>query len=120
VTAPVVLDHRASGYSLRHAYCLAQACALAYKDPVTIEQQAATWGFDRVRHHETRFTPPFPLQDTQACTLAGDHMIITAFRGTESDQIKDWLTDGTAPPRRGRTARGVAPATAPVLPPPRP
>ncbi|WP_455431638.1 hypothetical protein [Streptomyces coeruleorubidus] len=58
MTAPVTLDHRASGYSLRLAYCLAQACALAYKDEATIQQQAEKWGFGRVRHHETRFTPP--------------------------------------------------------------
>lgn len=106
MTAPVTLDHRASGYSLRHAYCLAQACALAYQDQATIEQQAHQWGFGRVRHHETRFAPPFPLQDTQAYTLASDHMIITAFRGTEPAQIKDWLTDGTAPPRRGPDGTG--------------
>lgn len=106
MTAPAALDHRASGYSLRHAYCLAQACALAYKNQPAIEQQAADWGFDRVRHHESRFTPPFPLQDTQAYTLASDHMIITAFRGTEPAQIKDWLTDGTAPPRQGPGGTG--------------
>lgn len=106
MTAPVALDHRASGYSLEHAYCLARACALAYKDQPTIERQAADWGFDRVHHHETRFTPPFPLQDTQAYTLVSDHMIITAFRGTEPNQIKDWLTDATTPPRRGPDGTG--------------
>lgn len=101
MAVPAVIDHRAAGYSLRHAYCLAQACDLAYKDRATIERKAAAWGFDQVRHHETRFTPPFPLEDTQAYTLASDHMIITAFRGTEPAQIKDWLTDGTTPPWPG-------------------
>ncbi|MFD5567626.1 lipase family protein [Streptomyces cadmiisoli] len=106
MAAPAAIDHRAAGYSLAHAYSLAQASALAYKDEAAIERQARAWGFDRVRHHETRFTPPFPLQDTQAYTMASDHMVVTAFRGTEPIQIKDWLTDGNTPPRRGPAGTG--------------
>ncbi|WP_171161944.1 lipase family protein [Streptomyces sp. I05A-00742] len=98
---PSSLDHRVTEYSLPHAYWLAQASDLAYKDESTIEDQARKWGFDRVRHHLSRFTPPFPLQDTQAFTAAGDHMIITAFRGTEPAQIRDWLSDATTPPWPG-------------------
>ncbi|QHA09436.1 lipase family protein [Streptomyces broussonetiae] len=59
-----------------------------------------------MRHHETRFTPPFPLQDTQAYTMAGDRMIVTAFRGTEPARIKDWLTDATTPPVTGPGGSG--------------
>jgi predicted lipase len=121
VTAPAVIDHHATGYSLQHAYCLARAAALAYKDRPAIEQQASAWGFDRVHHHETRFTPPFPLQDTQAYTMASDRMIITAFRGTEPAQIKDWLTDGTTPPSSGpggtgRVHHGFAEALESIFP----
>ncbi|MGW2426306.1 lipase family protein [Streptomyces sp. NPDC001709] len=87
MAVPSSFDHRWTGYSLQRAYWLAQACDLFYKGREVIEEQARAWGLDQARHHGTRFTPPFPLQDTQACTLAGD-MIITAFRGTEPARIK--------------------------------
>ncbi|MGW0825124.1 lipase family protein [Streptomyces sp. NPDC002845] len=99
-------DHHAAGYSLPLAYWLARASDLAYKDEATIEQQAQEWGFDRVRHHCTAFTPPFPLEDTQAYTLASDHMVLTAFRGTQPTEIRDWLTDATTPPWRGPASTG--------------
>ncbi|MGP3971710.1 lipase family protein [Streptomyces sp. 6N223] len=106
MAVPVTIDHRDTAYSLQRAYWLALASDLAYKDEATIEDQAREWGFDRVRHHQTRFTPPFPLQDTQAYTMADDDMIVTAFRGTEPQQIKDWLTDATTPPSPGPGGTG--------------
>ncbi|MFJ4682163.1 lipase family protein [Streptomyces sp. NPDC091377] len=122
MTAPSVIDHGTSaGYSLPLAYWLAQASDLAYKDESLIEDQARSWGFDRVRHHRTSFTPPFPLQDTQAYTVASDHMIITAFRGTEPVQIRDWLSDATTPPwpgpgRTGYIHYGFAEALQSIFP----
>jgi predicted lipase len=121
MAVPVTFDHASAGYSLRRAYWLARAADLAYKDRAVIEDQAARWGFDRVRHHETRFTPPFPLQDTQAYTPASDRMIVTAFRGTEPDRIKDWLSDATTPPApgpggNGYVHHGFAEALDPVYP----
>ncbi|WP_455362639.1 lipase family protein [Streptomyces sp. SYSU K21746] len=101
MSVPTAIDHHTSAYSLAHAYWLAQASDLAYKNEATIEDQARRWGFGRVRHHRSQFTPPFPLQDTQAYTIASDHMIISAFRGTEPAQIRDWLSDATTPPRPG-------------------
>lgn len=106
MAVPVKIDHRSTDYNLKRAYWLALASELAYKDEATIEDQARQWGFDTVRHHETRFTPPFPLQDTQAYTMVSDDMIVTAFRGTEPQQIKDWLSDATTPPRRGPAGTG--------------
>ncbi|MFI9206049.1 lipase family protein [Streptomyces sp. NPDC053048] len=103
---PSAIDHHATSYSLPLAHSLAQAAGLAYQDEAAIGEQAAHWGFDRVRHHHTRFTPPFPLQDTQAYTIASDHMIITAFRGTEPAQIRDWLSDATTPPWPGPARTG--------------
>ncbi|GAA1909989.1 lipase family protein [Streptantibioticus ferralitis] len=103
---PSAIDHQATGYSLPHAYWLAKASDLAYKDESTIDQQARAWGFDRVRHHQTRFTPPFPLQDTQGYTMASDHMVITAFRGTEPREIRDWLSDANTPPWPGPAETG--------------
>ncbi|MGG2461409.1 lipase family protein [Streptomyces sp. RGM 3693] len=107
MSAPTAIDHHATtGYSLPLAYWLAQASDLAYKDEATIESGARSWGFDQVRHHQTRFTPPFPLEDTQAYTAASDHMIITAFRGTEPAQIRDWLSDASTPPWPGPAKTG--------------
>ncbi|MFD5320421.1 lipase family protein [Streptomyces sp. NPDC127098] len=106
MTVTAGFDHGARAYSVPHAYALAQASDLAYKDQSTIEDQARNWGFDQVRHHESRFTPPFPLEDTQAYTAASDRMIVTAFRGTEPAQIKDWLSDSTTPPWPGYGGTG--------------
>ncbi|QFZ21283.1 lipase family protein [Saccharothrix syringae] len=99
-------DQATTGYSLRQAYCMAQAAKLAYQSPAEVEAAAREWGFDRVRHHETTFRPPFPLEDTQGYTVAGDRMIITAFRGTEPKKIQDWLSDATTPPWPGPANRG--------------
>nr|BAH84825.1 putative lipase [Streptomyces noursei] len=86
--------------------CMVRAAELAYQGEQTIEATAREWGFDRVRHHHTAFRPPFPLQDTQAYTLGGRHMIITAFRGTEPAELRDWLSDATTPPWPGPGGRG--------------
>ncbi|TDV35921.1 lipase family protein [Actinophytocola oryzae] len=101
------LDHRVTGYSARQAYCMAKAADLAYKDPRTIESTAREWGFEEVRHHHTTFTPPFALTDTQAYTMASPTMIVTAFRGTEPVQTRDWLSDTTTPPWPGPSGVGL-------------
>jgi triacylglycerol lipase len=100
------LDHSATGYSLRQAYWMAEAAKLAYEPPETIEKTVKDWGFDRFRHHETTFQPPFPLEDTQAFTMACDRMIVTAFRGTEPKMIQDWLSDSETPPWPGPADTG--------------
>ncbi|MFF4605006.1 lipase family protein [Streptomyces sp. NPDC001339] len=103
----VTVDQKVTGYNVRHALCLARASELAYeKNEETIEATARKWGFGRVRHHHTTFQPPFPLEDTQAYTLGGDGMIITAFRGTEPTNLRDWLTDATTPPWPGPAGKG--------------
>ncbi|MGW1373749.1 lipase family protein [Streptomyces sp. NPDC002446] len=101
-----VIDQKVTDYSVRHALCLARASELAYKDEQAIETTARDWGFERVRHHHTTFRPPFPLEDTQAYTLGGHNMIITAFRGTEPTNLRDWLSDSTTPPWPGPGGTG--------------
>jgi triacylglycerol lipase len=105
MTVPAI-DHHATGYSPAHAYWLARAAGLAYKSEAEIGERVTSWGFDRIRHHRTTFTPPFPLQDTQAYTAASDTMVITAFRGTEPANIRDWLSDATTPPWPGPGGTG--------------
>jgi hypothetical protein len=121
MAVPVSFDQTSSGYSLRRAYWLARAAGLAREDRATVEAQAARWGFDRVRHHESRFTPPFPLDAVRACTLASDRVIVTAFGGTEPTRIRDWLTDpGTplkpGPGGNGYVHQGFAEALEPLYP----
>jgi hypothetical protein len=101
-----VIDHTTTGYSLGHALSMARAAELAYQDEETVEATAHEWGFDRVRHHHTAFRPPFPLEDTQAYTLASSQMIVTAFRGTQPVEMRDWLSDTTTPPWPGPGGTG--------------
>ncbi|MFJ6799027.1 lipase family protein [Streptomyces sp. NPDC091268] len=101
-----VIDHTATGYSIGHALGMARAAQLAYKSEGEVEATAREWGFDRVRHHHTTFTPPFPLQDTQAYTMASPRMIVTAFRGTQPVEMRDWLSDTTTPPWPGPAKTG--------------
>ncbi|MEV6820301.1 lipase family protein [Nocardiopsis dassonvillei] len=103
----IVFDHTTSGYRLPHARCLAHAARLAYEDEARVRDQAAAWGFDRVECFQVAFRPPFPLEDTQAYTMASDDMIITAFRGTEPTEIRDWLSDANAPLVPGQANRGM-------------
>ncbi|MFJ8211962.1 hypothetical protein [Streptomyces sp. NPDC096033] len=106
MSAPTGIDYDARKHSPRLAYGMAKAAALAYKDEATVAVTAREWGFDRVCHHHTRLTPPFPLEDTQACTVASDKMITTGFRGTEPAQIRDWLSGATTPPYPGPASTG--------------
>ncbi|MGW5053754.1 lipase family protein [Actinokineospora sp. NPDC004072] len=102
----LTFDQTATGYSLRQAYWMAEAARLAYKGQEEIERTAREWGFDRVRHHETAFRPPFPLEDTQAYVAASDRMILVGFRGTEPKKIQDWLSDASTPPWPGPAGNG--------------
>ncbi|GAA1286943.1 lipase family protein [Saccharothrix xinjiangensis] len=120
MSAPT-LNHQATGYDARQAYCMARAAELAYQDRERIEATAAEWGFDRVRHHHSTFEPPFALSDTQAYTMASPTMVVTAFRGTEPVQLRDWLSDATTPPwpgpaKTGLVHHGFAEALRAVLP----
>lgn len=101
------LDHKAKGYSLQQAYWLGQAAKLAYSEEAEIRATTASWGFDRFRHYCSTHRMPFPIEDTQAYTVASDQMIITAFRGTQPLQICDWLSDVTTPPVPGPGGKGL-------------
>ncbi|MEV0674985.1 lipase family protein [Actinosynnema sp. NPDC050436] len=120
MSAPT-LNHQVTGYDARQAYCMAKAAQLAYQDEERIEATAAEWGFDRVRHHCSTFSPPFALSDTQGYTMANSTMVVTAFRGTEPVQLRDWLSDATTPPwpgpaRTGLVHYGFAQAVTAVFP----
>ncbi|WP_049567889.1 acetylxylan esterase [Nocardiopsis sp. SBT366] len=102
----ITFDHTVRDYELSHVRSLAHAARLAYKDHDAVERTAREWGFQRVRSFRVAFSPPFPLEDTQAYVMAGDHMIVIAFRGTEPAQIRDWLSDINTPPVPERSCEG--------------
>ncbi|WP_405851929.1 hypothetical protein OG361_04335 [Streptomyces sp. NBC_00090] len=85
---------------------MVQAAELAYKDEVVIERKAREWGSTGCATITPGFTPPFPLQDTQAYTIAGDRLIITGFRGTEPAQIRALLSGATTLPWPGPAKTG--------------
>ncbi|MEV4357411.1 lipase family protein [Nonomuraea sp. NPDC049625] len=89
----ISFDHRATGYSLVQARCLAYAAELAYKDEERVRATANDWGFDRVTSFRVPHTPPFPLVDTQAYIAANGRMMVVAFRGTQPEELRDWLSD---------------------------
>ncbi|GAA3682110.1 hypothetical protein GCM10022224_053080 [Nonomuraea antimicrobica] len=89
----ITFDHTARGYHLGQARGLAHAAALAYKDDEQVQATAKSWGFDRVTCFRVPHTPPFPLVDTQAYIAAGERMIVVAFRGTQPEELRDWLSD---------------------------
>ncbi|UGQ11805.1 hypothetical protein LO772_34410 [Yinghuangia sp. ASG 101] len=113
VPAPT-FDHAATRSSVPHAYALAHAAALAYKDEAAVESAARDWGFDTVRHFASPHAMPFPIEDTQAYVWASDRMIVVASRGTEPTQIRDWPAPSTPDadrphpraPRRSPHTRG--------------
>ncbi|MGW1990253.1 lipase family protein [Embleya sp. NPDC001921] len=106
MAVPTAWDHTASGYNLAHAYWMARAADLAYKNPAEVETRARDWGFDQVRHLASPHAMPFPIEDTQAYVMASDRMVVAAFRGTEPAQIRDWLSDATTPPVPGPGGTG--------------
>ncbi|MEU3022586.1 Mbeg1-like protein [Nocardiopsis alba] len=102
----IAFDHTATGYGLPHVRCLAHAARLAYKDETEVEETARGWGFDRVRSFRMPLSRPFVLEDTQAYVMAGNDMIVIAFRGTEPEQVRDWLSDVNAPQVREHSCEG--------------
>ncbi|MDR7303600.1 lipase family protein [Haloactinomyces albus] len=101
------IDHLTTDYQIQHAYWLCMASKLAYSDEPEIAAEIQEWGFDRFRFFRSKHEMPFPIQDTQAFTIASDNMIITAFRGTEPTNIADWLSDANTPAAPGPSGRGM-------------
>jgi triacylglycerol lipase len=92
MTFPFEPDNRS--FSIKNALGSALAAQLAYSDPSDIVAKATTdWGFQKVKNYKT---PAGALQDTQAFLGIRADMVLLAFRGTEPEKIKDWLTDAQA------------------------
>ncbi len=84
---PIVdFDLTANNYSARNAFRLAKAARLAYQMPDAIAKEVKTWG----NFPNFQF---FSAGETQAYMVGNDELIVLAFRGTESNNLRDWMTD---------------------------
>jgi triacylglycerol lipase len=84
-------------FSLKNALGCALASQLAYSEPSAIETTAkGEWGFLEIKNYTSPLAPG-SLDDTQAFLAIRNEMVLIAFRGTEPENIKDWLTDGNVP-----------------------
>ena len=83
------LLYEAQSFSLENAATMARASKLVYADPGVIETTLLRqWRFQRFHF--------FDVSGTQAFVAADDDALLVCFRGTESDQLEDWITDANA------------------------
>ena len=82
-------EPRATSFSKVNAQILAQAAAMAYRDPAQCAKWATVSGF----------TGPFDFfdnADTQGFVAESGDAIIVAFRGTQPNRPMDWFVDAGA------------------------
>src|SRR5580765_3073254 len=94
----MAFEPRATSFSKANAQILAQASAMAYREPATCAKWAAVSGF----------TGPFDVfdnADTQGFVAESADAIILAFRGTQPNRPMDWFVDFRA--TRGAWAHSV-------------
>jgi triacylglycerol lipase len=75
-----------------NALSLGQAAKLAYAGPADVESQAASWGLKAVFVSDTHLLKG----DTQAVVLGDAGKVIVAFRGTQPQVLRDWVSDAEA------------------------
>src|SRR2546426_792745 len=73
-----------------NALGLAMAAQLAYENATTIDAISETWGFTR---SDFIASPPGVEWDTQLYVASNADTVLVAFRGTQPDDLKDWITD---------------------------
>ena len=79
-------EPHASSFSMANAQMLAQAAAMAYREPAQCAKWAKVSGF-------TGAFDFFDNADTQGFVVEGDDTIIVAFRGTQPNRPMDWFVD---------------------------
>lgn len=78
--------HATHYFDLATARQLAAAAELVYDDPGVLERTLlATW-------HATHFCF-LDVETTQCFVAADEDSIVVSFRGTEADELEDWITD---------------------------
>jgi Predicted lipase len=79
------IDWKSQRFNGANADMLGKAAALAYMNDANITTTAKSWNMNLVRF--------FSLKETQAYIVGDDKTWILAFRGTEPNNIIDWITD---------------------------
>src|SRR2546429_1312661 len=77
-------------WEAQNALSLAMASQLAYENAATIDATSKTWGFTRSDFIES---PNGVEWDTQVCVVSNADAVVVAFRGTQPEELKDWVTD---------------------------
>lgn len=72
-------------YQGENAVAMSHAARLAYNNPAECTAFARQWQFTRSRFIDRR--------ETQCLVMANSSAIVVAFRGTEPDRLKDWMSD---------------------------
>ena len=84
---PLPFDPATTAFSANNALALATASQIAYEKNQTSAAKKAASQLGCSDFH------PFDTKDTQGFVAANKDIIIVAFRGTQPDNLKDWLTD---------------------------
>lgn len=74
-------------WNAKNALASALASKLAYENPQTVAQTARQWGFERTDFIDAAHS------DTQLFVTSNASTVLVAFRGTQPDDLKDWITD---------------------------
>jgi triacylglycerol lipase len=82
-------EPRATSFSMANAQILAQAAAMAYREPAQCAKWATVSGF-------TGPSDFFDNADTQGFVAESGDAIIVAFRGTQPNRPMDWFVDARA------------------------
>lgn len=81
-----------------NAYILGKLAALSYeRNDATVATTLTTWGLPR--------SQCISVGDTQAVVAGNDEVVILAFRGTEPNNLRDWVTDAQAALASGPAGR---------------
>jgi triacylglycerol lipase len=83
-------NFRTTRWQAGNALGLAAAAKLAYETPQAIDAGVKAWGFNRSTYLAT---PAGVEWDTQLYVASNAEMVLVSFRGTQPDQLKDWITD---------------------------
>ncbi|HAM72840.1 MAG TPA: lipase [Verrucomicrobiales bacterium] len=87
---PFDFNPNTTRWEAKNAVALALASKLAYRGPAAVDSMVRQWGFERSTFLAS---PKGARWDTQAFVASRADMVLVAFRGTEPDDLKDWITD---------------------------
>jgi triacylglycerol lipase len=79
------VDWKTQTFNGANAEVLGKAASLAYADEATVATKVKDWKMELIHS--------FNLKETQAYIIGDNETWILAFRGTEPNKIKDWITD---------------------------